>query len=198
MPQGKLWDFEEMPKLVALFRGLAAEGCRVEDLIDKLLYVESDPRLTDEYLADWERAWGLPDECTPDGLSVADRRTQLVQKIIDEGGLSKTYFEGLGLDLGFTIDVTKWQPFLAGHSVAGDPLTNDFDDRFRAGDRAGERIYIWGWKYYFNVELPASAATVFHAGDRCGGRLSEFSNPLIECTIKKRKPAYGGVTFTFV
>jgi uncharacterized protein YmfQ (DUF2313 family) len=197
LPKGKLWRPIEQPVLSALLEAEAQELCRIDDRTKQML-LEVDPRTTDETLTDWETVFGLPDECTPEGLLVSERRVQLIQKMTNIGGISKQFYEFIATQLGFpTTVVTNILPFTAG-SKAGDALTNFFSGKFVAGSKAGEQLTTVGWRYYFEVELPVTAATVFVAGSFAGDPLRTFANPLIECTIKKLKPAHAGVVFSFV
>lgn len=179
LPRGRAWTLEEQPNLTKQVTALAPELCRQNDEIVDLLEVETNPSTTDDLLPDWEEFLGLPDECTPAGLTDDERRAQLVQRMTVKGSLSVEFLqeqiEALGVVGG---EVYSFEPFLAGRNRAGDPLTNGFDDRFRAGDRCGDRLYIWGWTYYFCVILPS------------------LPNELVECTVNKLKPANAGVIFT--
>ena len=120
-----------------------------------------------------------------------------MQKMTNIGGLSKTFYEFLGDQLGFDITVENRVNFLAGRGRAGDPISNYFNRHFVAGSKAGEFLIEIGWRFYFNVEMPITAAQHFVAGSLAGEALQTFSNELIECTMKKLKPAHAGVTFTF-
>jgi len=195
-PRGKAWDFEEQPVLSKLLDSSSIEFCRVDDFIDFLLR-EADPRITSALLTDWERLLGLPDECTPDDLSLDERRNQIVQKYTNVGGLNKTFYEFIGQQLGFEIFVNDFTNFKAGFAVAGDPISNFFNEIFVAGSTAGTFLTNVGWRFYFNVDMPITAAEVFEAGDVAGSPLRLFSNPLIECTMLKLKPAHSAIFFTF-
>lgn len=196
LPRGRLWQPREQPVFSALIESTAQEPCRVDDRV-KQMFLEVDPRTTDESLDQWEDFLGIPDECTPDGQTDNERRTQLVQKLTNIGGLSKTFYEFIGLQLGFTITVENRINFLAGRARAGDPISNYFDRHFVAGSEAGTALEEIGWLFYFNVEMPIAASSHFVAGSLAGDALQSFSNELIECTMKKLKPANAGVTFTF-
>lgn len=198
LPPGRLWNPKRQPVFSKVLKSSAQELCRVDDRIKQML-IEVDPRTaTDaEALDQWEGILGIPDECTPDGQTEAERQIQAKQKLTNIGGLSKTFYEFLTLQLGFETTVTNTVPFVAG-SRAGDRLTNFFSRHFVAGSLAGDRLAEPGWRYFFEVELPISAATVFVAGSLAGEPLRTFSNPLIECTIKKNKPAHAGVFFRFI
>jgi len=140
----------------------------------------------------------LPDECTPSEQTLAEIRQQVIQKLTNVGGLSKNFYEFIGGQLGFEdVTVSNWRNFTAGRAVAGDPLTNYWDIPFVAGSECGNQLYSVGWSSYFNVDMPIAESLIFVAGSEAGDPLREFSNPILECTYKKIKPAYAGVTFTF-
>lgn len=197
LPRGRLWDVLNQPLLSALLESLAVELARIDDRVGDALR-EADPRQSVELLEDWERLVGLPDECSPENPTIEERRAQVLQRLTSVGGLSAAYYEFLTAQLGYPSTVTKPLPFRVGRSRVGDALTNDFDVSFTVGMRVGEALRNVGWLFYFNVEVPATAATVFRVGHSTVGEpLRDFSNELIECTIKKLKPAHAGVTFTF-
>lgn len=197
LPFGRLWDVRNQPVLSALLGAMAPELARADDRIQDMLR-EADPRQTFELLEDWQRLLGLPDECTPLGATLEEQRNQVVQKYTSVGGISGAYYEFLTAQLGFPSVVTKPLPFRVGRSRVGDALTNDFDVPFTVGMPIGSSLHDVGWLFYFNVDVPASAAEVFEVGSSTVGEpLRSFHNELIECTIKKLKPAHAGVTFTF-
>jgi len=198
LPKGFLWQPKDQPVFNKLLESTAQELCRVDDRTRQLLDIEIDPRTTDEALDQWEAFLGLPDECTPEGQTEDERRIQITQKLTNIGGLSKTFYEFVTEQLGFTTTVTNRINFLAGRARAGDLLSNYFNRHFVAGSTAGTLLSDIGWRFYFNVEMPVAASTHFVAGSLAGDPLQSFSNELIECTIKKLKPAHAGVTFTFV
>lgn len=196
LPPGRLWSPKDQPVFDKLLESSVQEFCRVDDRRQQMI-LEIDPTKTFESLDQWENVMGIPDECTPDGQSTAARRTQIVQKLTNIGGLSKTFYEFIAAQLGFPTTVVKnWTNFTAG-SLAGDPLTNYFNRHFVAGSLAGTPLSEIGWRYYFNVEMPASATTHFVAGSVAGTAIRTFTNELVECTMRKLKPAHSGVTFSF-
>ncbi len=197
LPLGRMWDVKNQPELAKLLEATAVEFCRVDDRSQAALR-EVDPRITLELLDDWERLLALPDECTPDDINDIERRTQILQKYTNVGGISATFYEFLTAQLGFPSTVTNFVPFQVGRARVGDPLSNDFSVPFTVGGSVvGEPLLNEGWMFYFNVEMPITAAEVFEVGDTVGTPLREFSNSLIECTIRRLKPAHAGVTFTF-
>lgn len=196
LPRGRLWRPREQPVFDKVLESSAQELCRVDERVKQML-LEIDPRTADEALDQWESTLGLPDECTPEDQSIFERRFQATQKLTNVGGLSKAFYEFNASQLGFDITVHNWLNFVAGRARAGDPLTNFFNRHFVAGSTAGTMLEEIGWRYYFNVDMPASATVHFTAGSEAGDPLVLFSNPLIECTMRKLKPAHAGVTFTF-
>lgn len=196
LPKGRLWRPQAQPVFLKYLESTAQELCRVDDRVAQML-IEIDPRTADEALDTWEETLGLPDECTPIGLTVSERRIQAVQKLTNVGGLSRTFYEFITSQLGFPSVLDHRLNFRAGISRAGDKLNNYFNRHFVAGSLAGEQLQVVGWRFFFNMELPITASEHFVAGSLAGDPLRLFSNPLIECTIKKLKPAHAGVTFTF-
>ncbi len=196
LPKGKLWKIDEQPVLSKVLGSTAVELARAGERVEDLKR-EVDPSQTNEALDQWERVFGIPDECTPEGQTPDERRTQLIQKMTNIGGISKSFYEFLILQLGFQSTVQKTRNFLAGRGRAGDPLWNYFNRHFVAGSPAGMQLREVGWRYYFNAEIPVTASEHFVAGSHAGDPIRSFSNPLIQCTIRKLKPANSGVTFTF-
>lgn len=201
LPKGRLWKVVQNSDSVfsKFIKASAEEFCRVDDRTKQML-LEVDPRTTFESVDQWEAALGIPDECTPEGQDLAERRTQIVQKLTNVGGISKTFYEFIIAQLGFTATVENRLNFIVGRARVGDALTNYFNRVFLVGQNTvGEQLKVVGWRYYFNVELPATSAQFFEVGlSTVGQPLVAFSNPLIECTIRKLKPAHSGVIFTFV
>lgn len=197
LPRGRLWQPKEQPIFEKVLKSTAQELCRVDDRVKQML-IEVDPRTTDEALDQWEAFLGIPDECTPEVQTPDERRIQITQKLTNIGGLSKTFYEFIAAQLGFpTTVVTNRINFLAGRARAGDLLSNYFNRHFVAGSKAGDFLTEIGWRYYFNVEMPIVAAEHFVAGSVAGEAIRTFANELIECTMRKLKPAHAGVTFTF-
>lgn len=65
LPVGKLWKPKSSGTLMKLLEAIGAEGCRIDDRgVD--LVNESDPRTTDQLLAEWEGWLGIPDVCPPE------------------------------------------------------------------------------------------------------------------------------------
>ena len=196
LPFGRLWTPAEQPNFRAFLTTIATELCRVDGRARDLLK-EADPRITSELLSDWENLLGLPDECSPKNQTDDERRAQVVQKYANVGGLSASFYEELILNLGFVVTVENRLNFIVGRGRAGDALYNYFNETLEAGEEIGP-LKVVGWRYVFNVEMPASSVEVLEAGEEIGVPLVQFTNELVRCTMQKLKLAHSQVTFTFV
>lgn len=194
-PIGKAWEQIIESDLVI---GMAYEFCRVDDR-SKVLLTELDPLTSDELLSDWEALLGLPDECTPEGLTLDERRSQARGKLADQGGQSAQFFMDLAESLGFPDTIVRdYFPFEVGRARVGDPLTNDFHTPFVVGMTVGSVLDNVGWRFVFEVNALATINDPFEVGiDTVGEPLVEFGNPLLQCTIKKAKPAHAFPFFTY-
>ena len=197
LPLGRAWDEIKRHELL---RGMAVEFCRIEDRGKELL-TEFGPLTTTELLEDWEQLLGIPDECTPEDQTVAERRVQVYQKMGTLGGINAQFYIDLAESLGFTITIENPVPFRTGNQRVGDALYNSesLRDVFEVGEnRVGDQLRVFGWQFYFIARIPASELSKFRVGEnRVGGRLVETGNELLECTIRKLKPAHSGVVFLF-
>lgn len=182
LPQGPAWPRDAEAELTRLLSAWAAELARVDgravDLVE-----EADPRTTTELLSDWERVAGLPDPCVEalaGTQTTAQRRAALLAKLTTIGGQSAAYYIALAASLGYTITVSEFTPFQAGHSEAGDPITND------------------EWGFAWQVNAPDESIVVFAAGRSCAGEpLRAWGNELLECVITRLRPAHTHVLFAY-
>jgi uncharacterized protein YmfQ (DUF2313 family) len=120
LPQGQAWPREEGSTLVRVCRALACYWGWVDNRAGDLLERESDPRITFELLPDWERAWGLPDPCFPEALTIGERQRMLILKMTWMGSQSRAYFERVMKWIGFDVNIKEFAPFMAGISECGD------------------------------------------------------------------------------
>jgi len=182
LPQGFAWPRQADAALTNLLLAWADELARVDGRAADLIE-EADPRTTAELLADWERVAGLPDPCVEalaGTQTTAQRRAALVAKLTTIGGRSAAYYIALAASLGYTITITEFSPFQAGHSAAGDALSND------------------GWTFVWQVNAPEASIVEFAAGRSSAGEpLRSWGNELLECVINRLKPAHTHVLFAY-
>lgn len=182
LPRGWAWPRDLDSILMTTMSGLAVEFARVHAR-DCDLLTESYPGTALETLIDWERICGLPDDCTPPGVTIQERRDMVLAKLAARGGQSRAYYiavaEALGYD-GATID--EFKPFRASLSRAGDPC---FDQDW---------IFIWR----MNVPQEGGRVIWFRAGQSAAGEpLRRWESTVLECVINKLKPAHTRVFFSY-
>jgi uncharacterized protein YmfQ (DUF2313 family) len=85
-----------------------------------LLVRESDPGQKVELLAAWERAYGLPDHCSPLNATIQDRQAALVARIASRGEQWIAHYVAVAAALGYTITITEFRQFGVGKSRVGD------------------------------------------------------------------------------
>ncbi|NDV21056.1 DUF2313 domain-containing protein, partial [Pseudodesulfovibrio sp. JC047] len=105
--------------LLAMAEELSRVDGRADDVLDEL-----DPRTALELLPDWERVCGLPGPCSRPSETIQERREAAHLVIMAQGGQSQVYYKEAAAAIGVPADVEEFRPFRAGHSSAGDALTN--------------------------------------------------------------------------
>lgn len=180
LPPGKAWAKERDSILQRLLRGLSESLSRVDVRADDL-YRETNPEQTYELLERWERALGLPDECTVQGsLTVYERVRAVVSKLIHAGGQSRSYFIALAASLGYpnaTID--EFGPRRFGGYYGG----------WYGGDEWGE---VWRLNLPETQVIPRR-----HGRGAMGERYQVWGDAELECIVNKRKPGGSIVIFGY-
>lgn len=161
---------------------ITAEGNALDGALTSAvtLLLESDPRTTSEMLTDWERVLGLPESCVTTRQSIDQRRTAAAVKIAAMGGQSRAYFIALAAALGVLVTITEYRPFTVGRTV-GNPLSN--------GD------WIWAWRV--NAPLTNPVVPFLVGSSTAGQPLRYWGNKMLECTIRRYKPAHTIVLFSY-
>jgi uncharacterized protein YmfQ (DUF2313 family) len=119
LPLGIAWPRKPDSVLGKTSRGLTNIWGFVDSRAADLLEQESDPRKTIELLPDWEKAWGLPDPCLQEPLTIADRQRMLVQRMTMLGAQSRDWFKDVASWLGYTITIDEFSPWICGISRCG-------------------------------------------------------------------------------
>lgn len=145
-PRGLAWNRASTSVLSKMVNGLAEVYGYVDGRAADLLETETDPRITNEMLLDWERNWALPDDCIPaiNLLTQQQRRTNLITKMTLMGGQSRAFFTALAATVGENIQIREYAPYMCGVSRTGDtrPLTGAvWDFRWQIG--APETRFYW-------------------------------------------------------
>lgn len=131
------------------------------------------PFVWQQWLEDWERVYGLPGPCAKGGQILQVRMALLALAFQERGGISRRWLRRYALLAGYEVEIAGFRPFRAGHSQAGDPLTNG------------------PWIFAFQVTAWGDVARVFKAGQSpAGDALRHWGDPILECVIAWRKPAH--------
>ncbi len=139
-----------------------------------------NPFPASENRADYERLYGLPDDCGGlTGRTRLERVAALAIAVMERRGISREYFIRLAELLGYRITIQEHKPFTAG-SRAGEPLTNG------------------PWRYVWTVHAPAQTVRRFAAGRSCAGEpLAIWGDEFLECVLRRLKPAHTIVLFAY-
>lgn len=182
-PSGLAW-VRENGALDKLNTVIAAELLKIDGRI-KALMNEADPRTTSEMIIDWERVWGLPDECTLLGSTIQERRAAIISKMIMAGGMSPAFYQALIREMGYDADnLIEWKPLVIGERLTTGTMT-DPDPLTR---------FCWGWAVY------GLNANMFECGiSECLDPLGDWSEgEELLCRMNKLKPAHTKVIFNFM
>ena len=187
LPTGIAWPRDPETAVMMLIGALAEEWARVDGRGADLLGREADPRATLELLADWETAFGLPDPCVAEPLTLEDRRASLTGKMTLEGGQSRAFFIQVAADLGYSITIREHAPFMAGVSRCGDT-----GGRWEIGPP--EMRFVW------TIKAPTQRVRWFRAGSGRAGVDHHLTIGLatdLECRIRQYAPAHTLVVFDY-
>ncbi len=109
------------------------------------------------------------------------RRTALLDRMREQGGLSRQHFIDQAARHGVTITIDEFVPFMAGWGRAGDPLA--------------EYEVIWLWR----VNMPEVNEIQFRAGiSAAGERLGWWWTGILEAILEDLKPAHTVLNFAYV
>jgi len=182
LPKGKAWTRDEGSTSAEFLHGDAEEFAHVDERSDDLLQ-ERDTRYTSELLIDHENDLGLPDECSPEGETIQERRLAVHSKLIALGQQNPAYFIELATAFGWTITITEYSPFWCGVMGSGEPC--------------GDQETIFYWK--ITITIGSGNIVYFLSGS------SESGDPLsylpgtesMICTFNKLKPGHTVLIYDF-
>lgn len=180
LPPGPAWPKDDDATLTRLLGALAAELARVDGRAQQLVE-EADPRTVAELFADWERVAGLPDTCAQafgGDQAMAQRRAALVGRLTTLGGQSPAYFIGLAAALGYAITITEFRA----HCV---------------NDDVEQPLYDTAWNFAWQVNAALNTVTDITVDSTVEDPIAAWGNALLECVIKRLKPAQTTVLFSY-
>lgn len=180
-PLGLAWT-RKSGSLDGIVTGIANELTLADSRKEQLI-LEMDPRTAEEMFGDWETEWGLPDECTPDDVTMARRRAALVAKITQIGDMRPSYYLSVAQGLGYDADIYEWRPFTCGLSECG------------GEDMTGDEYIRHVWEFHiYGVPQEYFECGVSQCGDPLG---SWAAADELECRIRKSSPAHSNVFFSY-
>lgn len=180
LPPGPAWPKDDVATLTRLLDALATELSRVDGRAQKLIE-EADLRTVAELFADWERVAGLPDSCAQafgGDQTMAQRRSALVGRLTKLGGQSPAYFIGLAAALGYAITITEFRA----HTVNDDVECT---------------LYDTAWNFAWQVNAALNTVTAITVDSTVEEPIAAWGNALLECVIKRLKPAQTAVLFSY-
>jgi uncharacterized protein YmfQ (DUF2313 family) len=193
LPQGQAWPKQPGTTLHDAIVGFAAYWGFVDSRAADLLERETDPRYAMEMFPDWERAWGLPDPCFfHDSGDMGSRRAILMLKMTLLGGQSREFFYWVANQLGYSISIREYSPFMVGVSQVGDVRDDAGYPRWTIGPPE--------MRFYWSVNVAGVSLVWFrvNAGQTGIDPHLRIGIPEdLECLLNKWKPAHTEIVFDF-
>lgn len=190
LPTGQAWPRAPDSTLARTVDGLCQFWGFIDGRAGDLLERESDPRKTIEILAEWERAWGLPDPCFPSATTITERQRMLVLYMTWIGGQSRKYFIDLMAWLGYTVEIQEFAPFMCGISTVGDSRT--------FADMQANKYFRWyigpaEQRFFWTINIGQVGLNWFRAASGQAGvdPHLKFAVPEeLACLLQRWKPAH--------
>jgi len=165
-----------------LAASLAAEGRVLDDAHARATVVAeaiSPAGAGGLWLADWERVLGLPDTCAGGyAQTQAERIAAALAKMRQRGGLSRAYFIGIAKALGYAITIEEYAVFTC-ESACDQPICDE------------------PWRFVWTVHAPETTIRENTCESGCEDPLASWGNTLLECVIRRLKPAHTFVQFAY-
>lgn len=177
LPRGAAWDRDPDGVRGRLYSAFAAEFARIDSFLSALP-AERSPRTAYYLLADWEKALGLPDECSAAAETIAERRAIAHARWIATGGASPAYFKEVAKALGYDIEIVQYRARWFG--------------RRKCGERFGGEDMQWTWKVICTEGTirPRRFGSAF-----CGEPFTRWGNHPLVCTLRRIAPSDTVVLF---
>jgi len=192
LPTGQAWPKWPGSTLERSTNGLSQYWGTVDARAGDLLEQESDPRKTIELIRDWEIAFGLPDPCLQEPLTLSDRQKMLVHRMTMLGAQSRAWFEEVAEMLGYHITIDEFSPWICGISRCG----YTFDDSgYFKWEIARPEI-----RFYWRIHVDQARLTWFRcSAGECGvdHHLEIGLATDLECLFRRWQPAQTDIVFDY-
>ncbi len=180
LPPGRAFTREPDGVLSKVLGAIAAMYLAAQLKVEALL-AQADPRHASSMLPDWEAMLGLPDRCTPSGQTILDRQRAAYQRLVEQGGQSRSYFIGLAGLLGeAAVTITEFK-------------------RMTCNSNCNSALYSLADVFTWRANIPHAALNVrlMNCNSNCNSALQQYTPSTIECAFKERKPAHTSVIFAY-
>jgi len=174
LPTGDAWprlpDLLRDQLLDAMAESFARVHNRALDLVE-----EADPRTAVLLLPEWEAALGLPDDCTGQAETIAERQRRAHARLISVGGHTFEYFTGVAAALGYAITIKEHRPFICRSRCtdALDPTGLEVDGK------------PMPWCFVVDIHAPPETFHRFRCRSTCTEPLRTWGNRLLECVMRR-------------
>ncbi len=169
-PEGDAWPREPGTQLARLWSWTGSELARVDARVGDLLR-EADPRQASETLDEWERAFGLPDECSAGLTLIEQRRAALLARITERLSPSIPTIEALAASYGVRASVVEHRPHTC-ESSCEDPVNDE------------------AWAHAWTVWGSGRVIWDLTCEDDCEQPLRLWSDLPHECALRRLAPAH--------
>ncbi len=117
----------------------------------------------------------------PSFWSAGQLQAALVSKLVQVGGQSRAYFIAVARAMGFAIAITEgWKEVDTVISPVNNPLANS------------------GWIYVWTITTPVGdTKTTLTVNGRVSDPLAAWGNTLLECVMRRIKPAHTTLLFSY-
>lgn len=180
LPPGAALNDEGTGVLTGVLGALAAELARV-DASAGTLVDESLPDTTFTLLPDWERVCALPDNCTPAGQRIAQRRQAVIARLLGNGTPSIPYLTALAAQVGYAVTIVPRAPRRYGTATLGTPY--------------GLTAWQFVWEVYSALNTVSHRA---YGTATLGTPYASWQNDVLECVMRQHAPAHTIVSFIYV
>lgn len=178
LPPGRALNDEGTGVLTLLLGGLAQEFARVDASADMLID-ESIPDSTLNLLPDWERVCALPDNCTPTGQTIDQRRNAVIARLLGNGTPSIPYLTQMAAQIGYLVTIVQR------HAR-------------RHGALMGTVYGLTDWQFVWEVHAPLNTVTHrAYGGSTMGTPYATWQNNVLECVMRQHAPAHTIVNFIY-
>lgn len=171
LPRGAAWPRHEDAVLTRFLGALAARHAALHARTGGLSERESFPPLTAELIGDWERALGLPDECSADLTLLEQRRAAVVARLTERLAPTPATIEAVSLAFGVRVSVVEFG-FYNCEMDCEQPITDE------------------AWAHAFQVWGSGRVVTDATCEDDCERPLRAWSTLPHECAVRRLAPAH--------